>query len=214
VVGAPAGPLAAIDSTVLRARGGVWHKKHREAGEVPHTSIDTQAGWIKSGWHGWVYGWKLHLVITVSQSVWLPLAADLTPANVADNEHAPTLLTGLPGEASAILGDTHYKDPVLDTLAAADGRILVTPQRGRYPHTDPGVEVRRIFHQLRSRAIENFNGQYKALFDCLGAVPTRGLVPTRLFALGAVLLYQLTLWHQAIHEHNLRQGLTPFLRSA
>src|SRR5919206_5330739 len=50
------GRAAAIDSTVLRARGGVWHKKDRESGEVPHTSIDTEAHWTKSGWHGWVYG--------------------------------------------------------------------------------------------------------------------------------------------------------------
>lgn len=43
----------AIDSTVLRARGGVWHKRHKEAGVVPHLSIDTEAGWAYSGWHGW-----------------------------------------------------------------------------------------------------------------------------------------------------------------
>src|SRR3954452_13059622 len=55
------GRAGAIDSTVLRALGGVWHKKHHEAGIVPHSSIDTEAGWTKSGWHGWVYGWKLHL---------------------------------------------------------------------------------------------------------------------------------------------------------
>ena len=53
------GRALAVDSTLLRARGGVWHKKDKEAGRVPHTSIDTEAGWTKSGWHGWVYGWKL-----------------------------------------------------------------------------------------------------------------------------------------------------------
>ncbi len=79
------GRAVAIDSTVLRAKGGVWHKKDREAGVVPHTSIDTDAHWTKSGWHGWIYGWKLHLATTVA-AVWIPLAADLTPANVADNE--------------------------------------------------------------------------------------------------------------------------------
>lgn len=62
---ADGGRAAAFDSSVLPACGGVWHKKHREAGIVPHTSIDTQAHWTKSGWHGWVYGWKLHLVVTV-----------------------------------------------------------------------------------------------------------------------------------------------------
>ena len=53
---ADGGRAVAIDSTVLHARGGVWHKKHRDAGVVPHTSIDTEAGWTKPGWHGWVYG--------------------------------------------------------------------------------------------------------------------------------------------------------------
>lgn len=57
----------AIDSTVLTPRGGVWHKKDREAVVVPHTSSDTEAHGTKSGWHGWVYGWKLHLSVTVGQ---------------------------------------------------------------------------------------------------------------------------------------------------
>jgi hypothetical protein len=44
------GRAVAIDSTELLSRGGVWHQKHREKGEVPHTSIDTEAHWTKSGW--------------------------------------------------------------------------------------------------------------------------------------------------------------------
>ena len=67
------GRAVALDSTVLRARGGVWHEKDREAGKGPHSSIDTEAHWTKSGWHGWVCGWKLHLATTVA-GVWIPLA--------------------------------------------------------------------------------------------------------------------------------------------
>ncbi len=44
------GRAVAIDSTILRARGGVWHQKHREKGALPHTSIDPEAHWTKSGW--------------------------------------------------------------------------------------------------------------------------------------------------------------------
>src|SRR5207244_4065107 len=88
---AACGRAVAIDSTVLRAGGGVWHKKDRAAGVVPHTSIDTEAHWTKSGWHGWVYGWKLHL-ITVVARVWIPLAAELTPANHDDSTEAAKLL--------------------------------------------------------------------------------------------------------------------------
>ena len=56
---ADCGRAAAMDSTVLRAQGGVWHQKDRVQGVVPHTSIDTEAHWTKSGWHGWVYGLSL-----------------------------------------------------------------------------------------------------------------------------------------------------------
>ena len=169
---------------------------------VPHTSIDTEAHWTKSGWHGWVYGWKLHLVTTVA-AVWIPLAAELTPANAADNEIAPRLLPELPPGTALPAGRQQLPRsrpprPVL----RADDRELIASRRGRYPHTDGGVEVRRVFHALRSRAIENFNGQFKGIFDCQGQVPTRGLVATRRFTLGAVLVYQLTL----LYRHEQRPG--------
>jgi len=207
------GPAAAIDSTVLAAHGGVWHKKHREAGIVPHTSIDTEAHWTKSGWHGWVYGWKLHLVTTVA-GVWLPLAATLTPANRADNEEAPLLVAELPPAVRFLLGDTAYNDPALRECCTAAGCELVASKRGAYPHTDGGVEVRRLFHQLRSHAIENFNGQFKAIFATGGQVPTRGLRATQRYVLGAVFVYQLTI--QARSEAGLdpRRGLLSYLRAA
>lgn len=207
------GAAVAIDSTVLRARGGVWHKKDREAGVVPHTSIDTEAHWTKSGWHGWVYGWKLHLVVTVA-AVWIPLAAELTAANAADNETAPRLLTVLPQAVRFVLGDTHYQDPALHAHCAAADRFLVATRRGRYPHTDDGVEVRRVFHKLRSLAIENFNGQFKGIFDVQGSVPTRGLVRTQRFALGAVFVYQMTLLYRFNHDQELRTDLKAFLKAA
>jgi len=207
------GRAVAIDSTVLHARGGVWHKQHRDAGVVPHTSIDTEAGWTKSGWHGWVYGWKLHLVTTVA-AAWIPLAAELTAANTADNDPAPRLLDEVPPEARVVLGDTHYNDPAVRDHCAGAGRLLVATRRGRYPHTDDGVEVRRVFHQLRSHAIENFNGHFKGIFDVHGSVPTRGLVRTRRFALGAVFVYQLTLLYRFEHHQDLRVGLKAFLKAA
>ena len=207
------GRAVAVDSTVLRARGGVWHKRDREAGVVPHTSIDTEAHWTKSGWHGWVYGWKLHLVTTVA-AVWLPLSAELTPANAADSEAAPPLLEDLPAEVRFVLGDRHYNAPEVRAVCDRTGRVLVTAQYGRYPHTGDGVEVRRVFHKLRSTAIENFNGQFKGVFDVQGAVPTKGLVNTRRFALGAVFVYQLAVWHRHERGLDLRVGLDPFLKAA
>jgi len=204
---------AAIDSTVLRAKGGVWHKKDREAGVVPHSSIDTEASWTKSGWHGWVYGWKLHLVCAVG-AVWIPLAAVLTTASEADNTVAPALIAPLPPDLRFLLGDQHYRDPALDALCAQRSCVLVTPQRGRYPHHDAGKEVRRILHKTRSLTIENFNEQFKGIFDGHQPVPTRGLGATQRFALGAVFVYQLSLLHRFEQGADLRVGLKAFLRAA
>jgi hypothetical protein len=208
---------AAIDSTVLRACGGVWHKKDREAGVVPHTSIDTQAQWTKSGWHGWVYGWKLHLVVTAACQVWLPLAAELTPANVADNGQAPALIEVLPDGLHFLLGDQHYHDHALSQQCDGRGCTLVTSFTGKnnpYPHQDNGVEVRKILHKTRSIAIENFNEHFKAIFDVHGAVPTKGVVATRRFVLSAVFVYQLAVLYCFLQNLDLRIGFKALLKAA
>jgi hypothetical protein len=207
------GRAVALDSTPLRAKGGVWHKKDKEAGRVPHTSIDTEAGWTKSGWHGWVYGWKLHLAIAVG-AVWIPLSARLTPADMADNTAAVHLIEELPDEARFVLGDTHYDAPNVREKCEQTARFLVTSKRGAYPHTDPGVEARRVFHELRSLANENFNEHFKSIFEVHGQVPTKGRVNTVRFVLGAVLVYRLALLYR--HERGLQTnvGMKPFLRAA
>jgi hypothetical protein len=117
-----------------------------------------------------------------------------------------TLLHDLLANAHFVLGDTHYNDPALRHLCAEADRILVTTRRGSYPHTDSGVEVRRIFYKLRSTAIENFNGQFKGIFDAHGQVPTKGLANPRRFALGAIFLYQLALLYR--YETQLVPGLS------
>jgi len=207
------GRAAAIDSTVLRACGGVWHKKHREAGEIPHSRIDIEAHWTKSGYHGWVYGWKLHLCCSAGE-VWIPLAADLTPANVADNEKAPDLLDELPLHRIYVLGDLHYNTPELKEHCNSRDRILVTTQHGAYPHTGPGVEVRRVFHKLRSITIENFNEQFKGIFSAHDQIQTKGEINTKRWALGSVLVYQIALLYRHERKLPLRQGLKPFLKAA
>jgi hypothetical protein len=207
------GRAVALDSTPLRAHGGEWHRKQREQGVLPHTSIDPEAHWTKSGWHGWVYGWKLHLVSTVA-AVWIPLAAELTPANVADSTVAPRLLADLPPEVRFVLGDVAYNAPTVREACEQAGCWLVTPQHGPYPHHDAGAAVRRVFHKLRSVAIENFNEQFKDIFAAHGQVPTRGLRATQRFALGALFVYQLALLSRFEAGLDLRVGLKPFLRAA
>lgn len=212
---AHSGRAAAMDSTMLRAKGGVWHKKHREQGIVPHFSIDTEADCSKSGYHGWWYGWKLHFACAVT-SFWLPLAAELTTANTYDAKMAPALIRELPLDVRYVLGDHHYNDEDGEVLACcrATDRFLITSQAAPYPHKDDGVRVRQIFHKLRSKAIEPFNGLFKNVFECSGQVPVKGLKRIQLIVLGAVIVYQLILLYQFQRGLPLGKGVKALLRAA
>lgn len=207
------GWAAAVDSTKLDTGGGKWHKKHREKGEIPHTSIDCEAGWSKSGWHGWWFGWKLHLAVSVG-SLWIPLAAELTVANTADNEVAPLLLKQMPKQVRYVLGDTHYNDPEFRIACNNRGCELVATRKGVYPHEDGGSRVRGIFHKLRSQSIEPFNGLFKNVFEWRVKMPVKGLNKTKLLALGAIFLYQLVLLYQHQQGKAVGKGIKALLRAA
>jgi hypothetical protein len=124
------------------------------------------------------------------------------------------LLPELPAEVRYVLGDQHYHDPTIREACAQAGREVGARRRGPYPHTDGGVGVRWVFRALRSHAIENLNEQFQGIFDAHGQVPTKRLVNTRRFALGAVFVYQLTLWYRYKHGLDLWVGLKPFLKAA
>jgi hypothetical protein len=115
---------------------------------------------------------------------------------------------------SFVLGDRHYNTPDLHEFCEQADRLLVTTEYGCYPHIDDGVEVRRVFHKLRSIAMENFNEHFKGIFDGHGQVPTKGRLPTQRFALGAILVYQLDLLYRFEHDLELCVGLKAFLKAA
>ena len=147
-------------------------------------------------------------------SVWIPLAVRLGPANEADNNVAELLIAELPHQTRFVLGDLHYNAPNVKQACRLRNLFLVTTQYGPYPHTDDGAKVRSIFHKLRSVANENFNEQFKAIFNGHDRVPTKGLVSTQRYALGAVLVYQLVLWERHEQGLPLRRGLNPYIKAA
>ena len=60
-------PVTAIDSTLMKAKGHVWHKSSMKKGIVPHSGIDTGARWGYSHTKGWMFGYKLHLTSTTGE---------------------------------------------------------------------------------------------------------------------------------------------------
>ena len=50
--------ITAIDSTLLKAKGHVWHKSSlKEKGVLPRSGIDTDARWGYSHTKGWMDFW-------------------------------------------------------------------------------------------------------------------------------------------------------------
>ena len=60
--------VGASDGSAFATPGPVWHKKDKAAGIVPEGlhGLDKEADWIQSGYHGWVYGYKAHVSISVA----------------------------------------------------------------------------------------------------------------------------------------------------
>jgi hypothetical protein len=204
---------AASDSPALCAKGGGWHKKDRTAGSVPHATIETEAPWSKAGYQGGWYGWKRHLACTATV-LWIPQAAQLTPANVADQDEVPALIRQRPPQIQFVLGDTHYNEPAVRLAGAQDDRFLVATHKGQPSKHDPGHPVRQLFHRLRSKAIEPFNALFKKVFEGGGQVPVQGVRRTQLIVLGAILLYQLVWLYQFEHQLPLRKAIKPLLKAA
>jgi hypothetical protein len=74
--------ITAIDSTLIKANGHVWHKSPMKKGVVPHPGIDTDARWwgYSHTKEGWVFGYKLHLTSTTATATGdlvVPLTAEM-----------------------------------------------------------------------------------------------------------------------------------------
>ncbi len=85
--------VTAIDSTLLKAKGRVWHKSSMNKGVVPRSGIDTDARWgyshTKDGFLD--TNCILHRQLQQQSDLVVPLTADVTTANVQDNQMYVTL---------------------------------------------------------------------------------------------------------------------------
>jgi hypothetical protein len=54
---------SAIDGRRYAAAGPRWHKQHRRQGRIPLglRNVETESSWFKSGYRGWVQGYRLVL---------------------------------------------------------------------------------------------------------------------------------------------------------
>ena len=67
--------IDAVDSTLLKAKGPVWHTSSMKKGVVPGPGIDMDARWSYSHTKGWIFGYKLHLASTTVGNIIVPITA-------------------------------------------------------------------------------------------------------------------------------------------
>jgi hypothetical protein len=145
--------ILAIDSTLLKSKGKVWHVSSMEKGIVPCPGIDTDARWCGYSHtrRGWIFGYKLHMVCSTDpSSIIVPLAAaDVTTANISDNQVYPELTSSSSSSSSSLslglsseiikkvhfmVADPGYNDHELYESSLKIGFQLVYPVR-RYRKT-------------------------------------------------------------------------------
>jgi len=71
-----------------------------------------------------------------------------------------------------------------------------------------------IFTKPVNQTAECGHEHFKGTFDGHGQVPTKGLIATQRFALGAIFVYQLALLYRFEQDLELCIGLKAFLKAA
>ena len=125
------------DKSLFKAKGPVWHQSDRKQGRIPENlrNLDTDATWSKSGYHGWVYGYGLHITCNASA---FPVMVSVETAAVSESavidQKAATLLDQIQPET--VSADNSYAKATRIRQWAKQGTMLLTPAakwvNGRY----------------------------------------------------------------------------------
>ena len=130
VVPGPDEPQAsAIDGRRYQAQGPLLHKRDRDQDRIPVRlrKVDTESAWSKSGYRGWVQGYRLVLQGLVFPAP-VPLFARWCPNSIGESTVLTEALTAnqLP-VTELLLGDATFGGTDLVTLYAQEGGWLLTP---------------------------------------------------------------------------------------
>ncbi len=190
-------PISAIDGRMYEAQGPLWHKQHRELGIIPTglRNVDTDSSWSKSGYRGWVQGYRL-----VMQSLVFPEPVPLFATWRANSEGEATIMAEALAQhhfpvTSVLLGDETYGGAALGEVYGQQGGWILTPkqlptERRSWKH-DLFAYRKQTIELLFQRIIQSCD-----LKEC----PVKGRERNGAFVLASVWLYQ------CVFLTNYRQG--------
>jgi len=125
------------DKSLFKAKGPVWHQKDRKANHIPKNlrNLDQDASWCKSAYHGWVYGYGLHLTCS---KLGFPKMVQVETASISEsqvlNDKETYILNDL-CPISLTADDSYTKALRIRRWAKAEAALLCPAlrwQNGRY----------------------------------------------------------------------------------
>jgi hypothetical protein len=188
VVPGPDDPHAsAIDGRMYQAQGPRWHKRDRAQKRIPARlrNVDPESAWSKSGYCGWVQGYRLVLQGPVCPAP-VPLFARWCPNSVGESTVLDEALRAkqLP-VTELLLGDATCGGVDLLARYAQQGGWRLTPQQ--LPANSQAWQ-----HTLYAYRRETIAWLFQRLIQAcdLKACPAKGLARTGTFVIASVWLYQ------------------------
>jgi hypothetical protein len=208
------GQVAASDGSAFATPGPVWHKKDKKAGIVPQglRGLDQAADWIQSSYHGWVYGYKGHVNMSVSRAT-VRVVLDATVTGSACESHVLTeRVANLPETIESFLLDAGYDDAtLLDTCEARGMEVLVPLAKRIGLSTSVKRRERAAYlasaegksrYQQRGTSIEPFFASIKDFF-ALDPLPVQGKSQASAYILLALYSWNLIVLFNFIHDRSL-----------
>ncbi len=149
------------DKSLFKAKGPVWHQKDKNANRIPTglRAVDTDASWSVSKYHGWVYGYGLHLTVCPEG---LPLMSVADTACVSEKAILDQQINKMLAQnVGYIVADAGYTDLKRTEKLANEGLLLITPvigakrpQAQRYVEAINQSTLLQTYQQKRNVVIE------------------------------------------------------------
>lgn len=154
------------DKSLIAAQGPPAHRRNGRPCRV--RGADLEAGWGKSEYDGWVYGYGYEVVVSSGKRgpIW-PLLASVEPANRHESQMIREKLTQLPRRTKAVLADKAYDaDDLTEAIewtkqGHRTGRRFVCPliQRRNARRTP-----KKAWRRTRQRQIRQAHRKARAAF--------------------------------------------------
>src|ERR1700690_1635346 len=194
--------IAASDGSAFATAGPVWHKKDKEAGIIPEglPGLDREADWIQSDYHGWVYGDKAHVSISVAPTTVRVVLGACVTGSACESHVLQARVKDLPPLLRTLLLDAGDDDgDLIATCTERGSEVLVplskpvgksTPQGRRDRATYLASPEGKARYRQRGCSIEPFFATIKAFFH-LDPLPVQGKANASAFILLALYAWNL-----------------------